>query len=107
MPPLSVPASTLVATDATDGDCTGQLDGEFTVTPEGAAVFQLPLWVPPGRNGLQPDLSLQYDSRNGQGFLGVGWTLIGIPKITRGQRRFSEGEQIRPIQFDSTDNFAL
>jgi len=105
---LPVPAGTLVSTDAENGVCTGQLDGDLQVTPDGAAVFRLPLWVPPGRNGLQPDLALQYDSRSGNGLLGVGWTLTGIPTITRCQRRFSEEDgPVRAIQFDATDHFAL
>ena len=60
MPPLNVPTQTLSPTDQAGGVSTGQLDGTFAVTPDGAAVFNVPLWVPPGRAGMQPDLSLQY-----------------------------------------------
>ena len=41
----------------------------------GRAVFGLPLAVPPGRRGLQPNLSLGYSSSAKNGPLGVGWNL--------------------------------
>jgi hypothetical protein len=108
MTPLPFPSTTIGPTDSQNGTCTGQLDGDFAVTPDGAAVFNLPLWVPPGRNGMQPDLALSYDSRRGYGLLGVGWTLTGIPVITRSQRRISDGDaRVQPLKFDSSDYFSL
>jgi len=44
----------------------------------GAAVYSYPLTVPPGTNGLQPEISLSYNSHStGQkpGILGTGWSL--------------------------------
>jgi RHS repeat-associated protein len=50
----------------------------------GAAVVTYPIGVPPGRNGLQPNLNLTYNSQNGQlgGIFGEGWS-INIPYIER------------------------
>jgi RHS repeat-associated protein len=46
--------------------------------------YDLPLTVPPGRNGLQPSLSLSYSSRPSQevNLFGHGWS-VSIPYIER------------------------
>jgi len=44
---------------------------EFT----GAAHMSYPIVVPPGRSGLSPQLSINYTSTGGNGWLGVGWDL--------------------------------
>lgn len=48
----------------------------------GALTFSYPIDIPPGRNGLQPDVSLAYNSQNNQlwNILGEGWS-INIPYI--------------------------
>lgn len=50
----------------------------------GAASFSLPITVPAGRNGMQPDLRFSYSSQslNNSGLLGYGWS-INIPYIER------------------------
>lgn len=59
-------------------------------SPDGAAHLSYPLWVPPGRQGVQPELSVNYNSSGGNGLLGLGWDLsmssievdtrFGVPK---------------------------
>ncbi len=41
----------------------------------GAAVTSIPIVVPPGRNGIQPNISLNYNSNRKNGWIGVGWSL--------------------------------
>ncbi|MGD9213104.1 MAG: SpvB/TcaC N-terminal domain-containing protein, partial [Desulfobacteraceae bacterium] len=41
----------------------------------GSVRHVIPLTVPPGRNGIQPKLSLTYDNTIENGLLGVGWKL--------------------------------
>jgi len=49
----------------------------------GALTQTIRLDIPPGRNGVQPDLALKYNSQNAQdGIVGYGWT-ISIPYIQR------------------------
>jgi len=50
----------------------------------GALVYDYPLSVPPGRNGLQPDLKLSYNSQRADADspFGLGWT-SSIPYIER------------------------
>lgn len=53
-------------------------------TFDGSFNYLYPLQVPPGRNGLQPDLVLSYDSSQGSDadIFGYGWD-INIPYIQR------------------------
>src|SRR5215475_15868377 len=47
----------------------------------GTGNFSVPLTVPPGRNGLQPQLALTYSTGNGNGPFGLGWSL-SVPGVT-------------------------
>lgn len=48
----------------------------------GTGNFSVPIAVPSGRNGLQPELTLGYSSGNGNGFFGLGWAM-SIPGVSR------------------------
>jgi hypothetical protein len=41
----------------------------------GTAATSIPIAVPPGRQGLQANISLNYNSGGQNGWLGVGWSL--------------------------------
>ena len=56
----------------------------------GAFTQRVPLDIPPGRNGLQPDVALDYNSqRTKDGIVGYGWAL-SIPYIERLNKTGSE-----------------
>ncbi len=46
-----------------------------SANPHGTATTGLSIRLPPGRQGMQPSLSLSYDSSFGNGMLGVGWSM--------------------------------
>jgi RHS repeat-associated protein len=48
----------------------------------GTATFSVPIQVPEGRKGFQPNLQLDYSSGQGNGPFGLGWAL-SIPAIGR------------------------
>ena len=48
----------------------------------GALNYSVPIEVPPGRNGMQPNLALTYHSGRRNGWVGVGWDL-SVGTITR------------------------
>ncbi len=48
----------------------------------GTGNFSVPIALPPGRNGFQPQLNLSYSTGNGNGPLGLGWN-FSIPGVTR------------------------
>lgn len=51
------------------------------VSHKGDANVSYPIKIPAGRNGLQPQLAIQYNSDGGNGWLGEGWGL-STPSIT-------------------------
>jgi RHS repeat-associated protein len=48
----------------------------------GTAPYSVPIAVPPGVAGHDPELALSYNSGSGNSFLGIGWNL-DLPRITR------------------------
>ena len=53
------------------------------VAPNGSANYSIPIKTLPGVNGIQPNLSINYNSSAPNGILGVGFQLGGLPAITR------------------------
>lgn len=49
----------------------------------GSASYNIPIVVPPGRNGMQPNVQLSYSSSRGNGLVGVGWSLSSGAAISR------------------------
>jgi virulence plasmid B protein len=66
----------------------------------GTGNFTVPIALPPGRNGFQPQISLVYSTGNGNGPFGQGWSL-GIPGVTRKTSRAI------PRYVDERDTFLL
>lgn len=48
----------------------------------GTGNFTVPLALPPGRNGFQPQLNLVYRTGNPNGYFGLGWSM-SIPGVSR------------------------
>lgn len=57
--------------------------GGFAVSPSGAATYTIPLRVPAGVAGFEPQLALSYSSQGGNGLAGMGWTIAGFSAVTR------------------------
>ncbi|MFN8282157.1 MAG: FG-GAP-like repeat-containing protein [Chitinophagales bacterium] len=64
------------------GDISGYTIGDFNVTDGGSAVYNIPIQVSPGTAGMDPKLSLTYNSQSGNGLLGQGWSLQGLGVIS-------------------------
>ena len=66
----------------------------------GTGNFSVPIALPPGRNGFQPELTIGYSTGSGNSVFGLGWNL-GIPGI---MRKTSRGI---PVYDDEQDVFIL
>src|SRR5688572_3326630 len=48
----------------------------------GTGNFSVPITLPQGRNGFQPQFELAYSTGNGNGSFGLGWN-FSVPGVTR------------------------
>ncbi|MDR2037509.1 MAG: FG-GAP-like repeat-containing protein [Bacteroidales bacterium] len=85
----------------------GSTQGVAGVTPTGAATYQIPIAIPPGTGGVQPNLSLAYNSQNSNGLLGYGWNLAGVSVISRSGKTYHHDAKTEAIQLNNTDNLML
>jgi len=79
----------------------GAIPGVIDVSPMGAATYTIPIEVVPGTQGVQPNLSIVYNSFAGMGMLGMNWNLSGVSAITRSAPKpYYDGyDNPIPIQF--------
>jgi RHS repeat-associated protein len=85
----------------------GTTQGQLAVSLTGGATYSIPVAVPPGINGVVPQLSLNYNSQVGNGLAGYGWNISGISTISRiPSTKFHDGT-IDAVDFDNLDRFAF
>jgi hypothetical protein len=81
--------------------------GKFGVNATGAATYAIPIVVPPGTAGMLPSLSLTYSSQGGNGLLGMGFMLDGLPSIGRCPRTMAQDGVRGAVNYDANDRFCL
>jgi len=85
----------------------GAIPGNADVTNMGAATYNIHIEVVPGTHGVQPNLSVIYNSMANVGILGNQWDLVGLSAITReGQNQFLDSRS-SSVALDYSDRFAL
>ena len=67
----------------------------------------MPLTTVPGRAGVEPKLSLTYDSSGDNGVLGMGFSLAGLSAISRCPQNIAQDGQIRGVSYDTGDMLCL
>ena len=81
------------ATSNKDG-VVGALPGQLNVSDLGAAVYSIPIMMPPGIGNMTPQIAVTYNNQAGNGLLGWGWNLSGLSSITRtGQTVYHDDNQ--------------
>ncbi|HTN46308.1 MAG TPA: FG-GAP-like repeat-containing protein [Flavipsychrobacter sp.] len=85
----------------------GSTPGAASVSTTGAANYTIPIWCPPGTNGMTPQVALTYSSQAGNGLLGMGWGISGLSAITRVNKDIFHDGKIDVIEFGDYDKFAL
>src|SRR6266540_1841111 len=76
----------------------GTLSGSLSVSPSGAAIYTVPIALPPGIAGMVPNLSLVYNSQGGDGIAGQGWDLAGLSFIHRCPKTRVQDGAARPVR---------
>ncbi|HTD27798.1 MAG TPA: SpvB/TcaC N-terminal domain-containing protein, partial [Xanthomonadaceae bacterium] len=76
-------------------------------TSGGAASYTIPIDVPPGRRGMQPSLALEYNSRNGNGIAGMGWSLSGLSSLHRCPATIDQDGIVGAVSLTNADKLCL
>ena len=84
----------------------GAIGSSVDVTALGGASYTIPIQVPEGINGMQPNLAINYNSQSGNGLLGWGWNLAGGSAITRVGHTLYHDDETKGVDFND-DRFAL
>ncbi len=102
-------ASTSTAASGTTLPVTsaGRTAGQFAVTPNGAATYNIPIWTPPGARHIKPHLALHYVSGGPDGVLGPGWTLTGTSAIVRCDKTVASDGVAGGVTLSTSDDLCL
>ncbi|CAB5502423.1 hypothetical protein AZO1586R_1428 [Bathymodiolus azoricus thioautotrophic gill symbiont] len=84
----------------------GSTAGSLSIN-QGAANYTIPITVPPGIAGMQPELSINYNSNTGNGQLGVGFSLGGSSIIHRCSKTIATDGTKGGVNYDSNDRYCI
>ena len=85
----------------------GRTAGSFGVSPGGSANYTIPIWTPPGPNGIQPSIALTYSSQGGNGLAGIGWNLSASSAIERCARTTAQDGADAGIELSMSDRYCI
>ena len=85
----------------------GTIDGRFRVDSNGAANYTISIKAPPGTAGMEPKLSLVYESQGKNGIVGMGWNLSGLSMIERCPATMAIDGFVGGVNYDNNDRFCL
>ncbi len=101
------PSSAAPTVARSSGSGVEETPGVLSVSLTGAATYAVPIAVPPGIDGVAPQIAITYNSQGGNGIAGWGWDISGISSITRiPATKYHDGFD-DPVDFDGNDRFAL
>lgn len=86
----------------------GRTAGQFSISPTGAATYNIPIWTPPGARDIEPHLALHYTSGGPDGPMGPGWALSGQSMISRCAKTWaSSGGAPAGVTLTTSDDICL
>ena len=85
----------------------GEISINSGVSPSGAKTYEIPITVYTGMNDFTPNISLVYNSQQGNSILGMGWSVSGISMIVRGGKTVYYDGKAEGIKMDNNDSFML
>jgi RHS repeat-associated protein len=85
----------------------GTIEGMYSVDDNGNGNYSIPISVPPGTSGIEPELSLNYTTIPTDGIAGVGWRLIGLSEITRAPATLARDSFFSYTDYSANDRYEL
>jgi len=85
----------------------GEIPMSALSTQSGAMTYSVPIVVPQGRQGTQPELAITYNSLGGNGTMGMGWNISGLPSLTRIPQSRYYDNQVNGVNLSKADAFVL
>lgn len=104
-----IACTTVTSNWCPDGDCVAvnePLPGDAN-TDGGAATYSIAITAPPGRADMQPYVSVNYQSRSGNGDVGVGWSLSATSSINLCPNTYGEDGRLAGVAYVPTDRLCL
>ncbi len=99
--------SSIPSTYSTQSGAVGAMGGSFGVSPLGGATYNIPIEVPIGVGGLQPQIAITYNSQAGNGLCGYGTNVTGFSSITRGPKDIYHDNTAQGIKYLANDALYL
>ena len=84
-----------------------RMPGVVKVESNGPATYSIPIRVPPPTAGLGPNLAFVYNSQGGNEWLGMGWSISGLPVIDRCPRTIAQDGFAGGVNLDTNDRFCM
>jgi len=94
-------------TQSSSSKAVGSIAGAFDVSSTGAATYSIPIEVPLGINGMQPNIAIIYNSQAGNGVAGFGTGISGISAITRVPKSIYYDGTASGVTYGNNDAFML
>jgi len=85
----------------------GRTTASLDVSPSGAAIYTIPIAIPPGINGVVPQITLTYNSQAGNSLAGYGWNISGTSAINRIAPTRYHNNKIGSVNLNANDYYAL
>ena len=81
--------------------------GSFRVTENGSANYTVPIALPSGIAGVQPEVALTYDSQTPETSVGLGWGISAGSAISRCRQTVAQDGQFSGLTFTESDRYCL
>lgn len=85
----------------------GTIAGTVDVTETGSASYVVPIEVPKGIAGLEPVITIAYNSQFANGLMGYGWNVSAFSAISRCGKSYYYDNTTEAPQLSNSDNLML
>ncbi|KZN46675.1 FG-GAP-like repeat-containing protein [Pseudoalteromonas luteoviolacea] len=81
--------------------------GSFRVTESGSVSYSIPIALPAGIAGVQPDVALNYGSQGPDSMVALGWSLAASSSVSRCRQTPAQDGQFKGLTFSDEDRYCL